>query len=121
MSDIEIYHQQCYRPVRTCILRGEKLNMFTVIDTIRISREMIEKYGEHFAVPKKEGLLVVLDPDQIRGPISKPDKVRLSKPDGATFTLSVDEVQISGGVVALFFSSIDQAEVPRGSVIDLLP
>lgn len=95
--------------------------MFTVIDTIRISRELIEKYREQFAIPKRKGLLVVLDPDQIRAPFAKPDKVRLSKPDGATFTLPVDEVQTSGDVVALFFSSIDQAELPRGSVIDLVP
>jgi hypothetical protein len=67
---------------------------------------------------KRRGLLVVLDPDQIRGPIAKPDRVRLSKPDGASFTLPVDEVQTHGGVVALFFSSIDKAEVPRGSVIE---
>jgi hypothetical protein len=39
----------------------------------------------------------------VGGPIAKPDKVRLSKPNAATFTLSVDEVQISWGVVALFF------------------
>ena len=75
--------------------------MYRVIDTFRTS-----------------GLFAVLDPDQVRAPFPPITLVHIQKPDGESFTLTVERVEIgSGGVVALVFANDPTVQIPRGSVV----
>jgi hypothetical protein len=91
--------------------------MYRVADTISRRSQWLRHHPE---LPQKEGVLVVLDPDQVLGPV-KPTRVRVLRPDGSSATLAVAEVHVNpAGVVGLFFSNIDEVEIPRGSVIQPL-
>ena len=67
--------------------------MYTVIDTI--------EYGAKWS--KKEGLLAILDPDQVRAPFTNPGNVRIGRPDKSTIILEVTEVEVGLVVLSDFF------------------
>jgi hypothetical protein len=92
--------------------------MYRVADTISRRSQWLRHHPE---LPQKKGVLVVLDPDQVLGPVKPIVRVRVLRPDGSSGTLEVAEVHVNpAGVVGLFFSNIDEVEIPRGSVIQPL-
>jgi hypothetical protein len=92
--------------------------MYTIIDTIEHRSSFFRDQPD---MPQKEGLLAVLDPDQVRAPFPKVIRVKISKPDGSSLMLEVNEILIGGeGVVALFFCPRERVEIPRGSVVELV-
>jgi hypothetical protein len=92
--------------------------MWRVTDTITYRAKLLRDYPN---LPQKEGLLAILDPDQVRAPFGEIDRVIVRKPDASAAVLEVAEVRIgAAGVVGLFFCGIGEMEIPRGSVIHAL-
>ena len=78
--------------------------MYRVIDTFKVG----------------DGLMAVLDPDQVRAPFPQVAKVRVSKANADTRTLDVSEVRVgANGVVALLFPG-PAAEVSHGWEVELI-
>jgi hypothetical protein len=91
--------------------------MYTVIDTITYRSGWLRHHPE---MSQQEGVLAILDPDQVRAPLPQVGRVLISRPDGSSVALGVDEIR-SGppGLVGLFFARVDENQIPRGSVISL--
>jgi hypothetical protein len=93
--------------------------MYTVIDTIKISKTLMERIPDAAARYKEEGLLVILDPSETRG-IQPPDDATatIERPDGSSLELPIDIAHESHTVLGLFFIGATQEQIPSGSVIE---
>lgn len=84
--------------------------MIQVIDTIRVSAILAERYPFGLA----EGLWLILDPEQTRG-LSLPvvgQTVTIEKPDGSILQVPLDGAMANPqGVVGLHFRQLDAGSV----------
>ena len=92
--------------------------MYRVIDTIVFRREWLAKHPE---LPQSEGLLIVLDSEQLRAPSRPIASVKVVRPDGSSEILRVDETRTNAhDIVGLFFAGIQVDSIPQGSLIQPL-
>lgn len=94
--------------------------MYQVIDTIRYDENLLNRFPEL----KSEfggGLFVILDPNQVRSaPFQAGDPVTIHRPDGTQIQRIVGAIELSAGsVVGVYFSGMDQSEIPRLAKIEL--
>jgi hypothetical protein len=93
--------------------------MIEVIDTIRVSATLAERYPDGLA----QGLWLILAPEQTRG-LSLPgvgQTVTIEKPDGSIIQISLDGAEAHHGVIALGFRHLDKEAVPRLSRVSWEP
>ena len=92
--------------------------MYTVIDRITYSHGWLRHYPE---MSQLEGVMAILDPDQVRGPLPELHRALISRPDGSSVALAVDEIRVNAsGVIGVFFSGVDESQIPRWSLVQLL-
>ena len=95
--------------------------MFLVIDTIRLTEEMQQRLAPSGVPPLGNGLLVILDPEQVNTPpMAAGGSVRVHCPDGTVTERRVAAVQARNSVVGVFFADTHQHEIPRLSQIELV-
>jgi hypothetical protein len=93
--------------------------MYRVIDTIQVGRELLQRCPD---LPiTGEGVLAILDPDQVRSTFPHATQVRATRPDGTTEVFRAGGVHYgAGGVVGLFLPGTSAAAVPRDTLVDLV-
>ena len=91
--------------------------MYRVVDTIAFNNRWIHHYPR--LAERGEGLLVILDPEQIREPPAVEGRtVVVERPDGSTSELTVHSVEAgANSMVGLFFKDVSSDAVTCGSLI----
>jgi len=91
--------------------------MYRVVDTISYQEGWTHRYPE--AANRGEGLLAILDPNEIREP---PDihgcAVSIHRPDGSVADIIADGSEARHSVVAIFFKGVTSEDIPRGSHLE---
>lgn len=90
--------------------------MARVIDRITYCRSWTHRYAD-FA-HHGDGVMAILDPQEIRSVPDLAGKLaRIQRPDGSREELPIHHSEVHHGVVGLFFQAIDEARIPRLSVV----
>ena len=90
--------------------------VYTVIDVINYKSEWLPS---HAWMPQTDGVLLMLDPSQIRGPQHQITRVRVARMDGSSVVLDVSQVTVNpDGVICLFFAGMNAAEFSRGLTVE---
>lgn len=91
--------------------------MFKVIDTIDYRNSWIHRYPEW--LERGEGVLVILDPNQITQP---PDvrgrTVTIHKLGGVVNQLIAYDSEAPHSMVGIFFKNVFSDEIPKGSELE---
>lgn len=91
--------------------------MFNVIDTIDYRNSWIYRYSEW--QKRGEGVLVILDPEQIDQPPEVQNlTVTIYKPDGSISHFVANSSERLHSMVGIFFRDVFSDEIPRGSKIE---
>ena len=91
--------------------------MYQVIDTITYRDSWTYRYPEF--VKRGEGVMVILEPSQIREPPDVQGRtVTVRKPDGNISRLVATDSEAHHSVVGIFFNGITAEEIPRGSQLE---
>lgn len=93
--------------------------MYRAIDTICYRRSWMKHYPERAS--EDEGLLLILDPEQVRSPLEGVNRVAIRLGQGSERLWDVTRVESNGaGVVGLFFRGRQDEVVERGATVQVL-